>query len=419
MTPITPKAASAPFAARPPSAVSSGVGLAGLATLLAGIVAARALKLTGPAWALAAVAACGVAMAAWSLIVDRVHRRATTGLDWAAPLRAWDETIENSVAKLAGLWFTWGVIGAVYAVARPYSSGDYAFAMQVFSRIALPLFVLSIPYVLWIDRRLKHPKDGAWALGAWLMGDRDVSRDAIADHWRAWAVKGFFLAFMLSGVPGGFAAVTSRPWAQIVASPANLALTLIELMFVVDMALATVGYVLTLKPLDAHIRSATPYVDGWVAALICYPPVTLMWSGGLLDYHPGTQPWTFWLARHEGLMAVWGAVLVVLTASYAWATMAFGLRFSNLTNRGILTHGPYRWTKHPAYWSKNAFWWLSAPPFLVTTASGADAIRNTLTLAAVSGVYWWRAKTEEKHLMNDAGYRRYVAWLRVTPWAKR
>ena len=51
---------------------------------------------------------------------------------------------------------------------------------------------------------------------------------------------------------------------------------------------------------------------------------------------------------------IWGAILVVLTGIYAWATMAFGLRFSNLTHRGILTHGPYAFTKHPAYMSKNA-----------------------------------------------------------------
>ena len=39
---------------------------------------------------------------------------------------------------------------------------------------------------------------------------------------------------------------------------------------------ATVGYVLTLKPLDAHIRTANPYAAGWMAALICYPPFILM-----------------------------------------------------------------------------------------------------------------------------------------------
>jgi len=33
--------------------------------------------------------------------------------------------------------------------------------------------------------------------------------------------------------------------------------------------------------------------------------------------------------------------VLLLMGGYAWATMAFGCRFSNLTNRGIVTRGPY------------------------------------------------------------------------------
>jgi protein-S-isoprenylcysteine O-methyltransferase Ste14 len=183
-------------------------------------------------------------------------------------------------------------------------------------------------------------------------------------------------------------------------------------MFVIDVAMATVGYVLTMKPLDAHIRSATPYADGWVAALICYPPFILMTAGGPLDYHQGTMDWNYWIGTQPVLLSIWGGALVLLTAIYAWATVAFGLRFSNLTHRGILTHGPYAFARHPAYLSKNAFWWLSTLPFLVTTGSLIDAVRNTAIMAVVSGVYWWRAKTEEKHLGNDATYRAYSAWMK-------
>ena len=34
----------------------------------------------------------------------------------------------------------------------------------------LVLFVASIPYTLWLDRRMVGPKDGCYHLGAWLMG---------------------------------------------------------------------------------------------------------------------------------------------------------------------------------------------------------------------------------------------------------
>jgi protein-S-isoprenylcysteine O-methyltransferase Ste14 len=104
--------------------------------------------------------------------------------------------------------------------------------------------------------------------------------------------------------------------------------------------------------------------------------------------------------------------MTVLTAIYAWATVAFGLRFSNLTYRGVLTNGPYRFSRHPAYLSKNLFWWLSVLPFLVTSHSPVDTIRNTVLLGCVSAIYFWRAKTEEAHLLGeDARYREYHAWM--------
>ena len=106
------------------------------------------------------------------------------------------------------------------------------------------------------------------------------------------------------------------------------------------------------------------------------------------------------------------ALLVVLTAVYAWATVAFGIRFSNLTYRGVLTNGPYRFTRHPAYLSKNLFWWCTTLPFLVSTGDPVQAIRNTVFLGYVSAIYFWRAKTEEAHLLaEDAKYREYHAWM--------
>ena len=111
-------------------------------------------------------------------------------------------------------------------------------------------------------------------------------------------------------------------------------------------------------------------------------------------------------------MALWGGWLVVLTGMYAWATVVFGLRFSNLTYRGVITHGPYRFTRHPAYLSKNLFWWSAALPFLVTNGGLLEAVRNVVGLALVSGIYYWRARTEEAHLLReDAKYREYHAWM--------
>ncbi len=396
---------------RPPSAVSTGVGLAGLAGLATWMVVAIFFQFEGPGAALITVASCCIPMILWSLLVDKVHRSPSTGIDWAARPQATLDLAGISRTKLFGLWATWALIAALYCVVRYYWHGDYLFAMHVFAAAALPLLGLSIPYVFWLDRKLKDPRDGAWHLGALLLGEPGVDQEQVHAHLRAWAVKAFFLAFMVSIVPGSYRGVVSADLGRLLADPVALAQWLISLMFVIDIAFATLGYVLTLRPLDAHIRSATPYASGWVAALICYPPFILMNSGGPLDYRQGTQDWVFWLSAYPVLQAATGAVLVALTGIYAWATVAFGLRFSNLTHRGILTHGPYALTKHPAYLSKTLFWWIAGLPFLVTTGNPVDSIRNTALLAGVTAVYYWRARTEELHLSADPAYRAYAEWM--------
>ncbi len=396
---------------RPRSAVSGAVGLVGLGGLLLWVAVARHFGMGGALSALLALIACGVPMLLWSLLVDRVHRNPTTGIDWDTPPRPLRDTLDISLTKLAGLWSTWCAIAIFYACGRWYWDGAYQFAMSFF-QYAAPLLVLaSIPYVLWLDRRLVEPRDGAFAFGSLLLGIGAVDRAALYEHFRQWAVKGFFTAFMISIVPGNYADVVNWDVTAALSDPVALSRWLIAWMFLIDVSIATVGYLLTCKPLDAHIRTANPYAAGWMAALICYPPFILMGAGGPLNYHVGTQEWSVWLAGHPLLLWATGAVLVALTAIYAWATVAFGPRFSNLTHRGILTHGPYRWSKHPAYLSKNLFWWVSAMPFLVTTGSLTDMARNTAIIAAVNGVYYWRARTEERHLGADPAYRAYAEWM--------
>jgi isoprenylcysteine carboxyl methyltransferase (ICMT) family protein YpbQ len=341
-----------------------------------------------------------------------VHRNPTTGIDWNGAPRSLKAVIDTSIVKLAGLWGIWGVIGCLYCIGRWYWADPYLFSMQLFMVAAVPMVVLSVPYVLWLDRRLKEPKDGAWHFGAWLIGRaEEVERELVLDFLRSWAIKAFFLAFMLAIVPGNWENTVRADMTAILANPVALASWLITFMFMVDVVMASVGYVLTMKVLDAHIRSANPYASGWLAALICYPPFIMMAPGGPLDYHQNTAEWTHWMADQPVAMAITGFWLVGLTGIYAWATVAFGLRFSNLTHRGILTHGPYAWSKHPAYLSKNLFWWFAVLPFLATSGSLVDAVRNTVLLALVSGVYYWRAKTEEEHLSADPAYREYAAWM--------
>ena len=61
-------------------------------------------------------------------------------------------------------------------------------------------------------------------------------------------MKAFFLAFMLAIVPPGFGDFVRGDTSQVLHDPVALANWLITFMFVIDVAFATVGYMLTLQP---------------------------------------------------------------------------------------------------------------------------------------------------------------------------
>ncbi len=99
------------------------------------------------------------------------------------------------------------------------------------------------------------------------------------------------------------------------------------------------------------------------------------------------------------------AAIIGLLAIYTWATLVFGFRFSNLTYRGVIESGPYRYVRHPAYVAKNVAWWLEYAP-------GLANLQSILFLLCWNGIYWLRALSEERHLGRFAAYRAYQERVR-------
>ena len=144
---------------------------------------------------------------------------------------------------------------------------------------------------------------------------------------------------------------------------------LYDFIFFIDLLFTTVGYALCFRPIDTHLRSAEPTFLGWGVALFCYEPFFGMLFERQYVHYQGLG-FGDWLAPYPNLRWAWAIAILLLITVYVLATVAFGVRFSNLTHRGILTNGPYRFIKHPAYVSKNLSWWLLSIPFVVNDERG-------------------------------------------------
>lgn len=181
-------------------------------------------------------------------------------------------------------------------------------------------------------------------------------------------------------------------------------LLLFQGTFLLDLSLAAIGYTFTLRLFDTHVRSAEPTLLGWAVTLACYAPFNEV-ANMYLDYGGG-QRWFQFILETPIVSVLWGLAILLLIGIYLLATMMFGLRFSNLTNRGILSRGPYAFVRHPAYIAKNLSWWLMAVPFLRDFSS-------CLLLLGWNLLYVIRAYTEEAHLGVDPHYQQYrekVRW---------
>src|SRR6185369_9391362 len=121
----------------------------------------------------------------------------------------------------------------------------------------------------------------------------------------------------------------------------------------VDVGLAWCGYVISSRWIKNTIFSAEPSAGGLLVALLSYPPINGMF--GHYFSTPGENGFLK-MGNHQVVMLL-AFFSVASFCVYTSATVCFGLRFSNLTHRGIVTTGPYAYVRHPAYAAKNFSWW--------------------------------------------------------------
>jgi protein-S-isoprenylcysteine O-methyltransferase Ste14 len=399
--------------ALPRSVTNFGINLVGLAVVFVTIAVLRAVHADAGKAVFALVFATAVPIILLDLTILRVHRRESTGIDWDKP---YDRDLGRLATKLLGLAFTLLLIGIAYWAFPEYSflrstTGNFYepfyFDLRRFGAL---LAVSAVLYFWMVDGQMREPRDAYWQLGRVLLGHpSDASPREIANHFLSWLVKAFFFPLMLVWMAGNVREIVSFDFSKVAYDNLSLYHFGNTLFYGLDLLFCVVGYALSLRIIDSHIRTAEPTPFGWVVALFCYPPFYSSFERWYVAYGTGYE-FDAWLAPHLTLRWIWVGVILALVGIYVSATIVFGVRFSNLTHRGILTNGPYRFTKHPAYISKNLSWWLVSIPFL-DRHGGLEAVRHCVLLGCVNMIYFLRAKTEERHLSRDPTYVAYALWM--------
>jgi len=172
---------------------------------------------------------------------------------------------------------------------------------------------------------------------------------------------------------------------------------ILYIILVLDTLIFAFGYFFESSKLKNVVKSVEPTTLGWLVAIACYPPINSL-TGDVLGWYTSD----FGDFGSININIAMGVLSLLLFAIYLWASIALGFKASNLTNRGIVSKGPYKYIRHPAYASKNLSWWIMGIPFI--NKYGMIAV---VSLIAWTFIYFLRALTEEKHLGQDPDYVEY------------
>ncbi|MFC4313625.1 methyltransferase family protein [Steroidobacter flavus] len=336
----------------------------------------------------------------------------------------------NYLSTLAFIGLSCWIISQLSNFHRSMLQGQWQVGDAVITVHALFLALIALYAVILIPYYAAYPwmrsKAFTFAQGMWFALRRDRTNPQLSPLSRqaglALLLKFFFAPLMInwclihianlsgslqqlingidSGLSGRELFDTSLFWAAF------------QLILFVDTLLFTIGYIIELPALGNRIRSVEPTFFGWFICLVCYPPFN--------DFTLRFVEWQssdFPQFSNDFVHLAVNILVLLALALFSWASVALGFKASNLTNRGIVTHGPYAFVRHPGYAAKNLAWWFGALPVIGTSLAAGQWRALTCSLLALFGwtaIYALRALTEERHLLRSnngyAEYARKVRW---------
>ncbi len=316
----------------------------------------------------------------------------------------------GSMAGLGVTLFGWWLL-------REYQRDQYAPLFKV-----LPDALLYVPIVVFVMHLVTEwrlgPSDGDGKdLGLFvLLRWKDVNGQGVRDELLTWFIKGFFFSINFCELPKTIAMIRGReseivnlPWAQM-----QPMIVLIIYGYIVAAILP--GYLFSARIFGTHVRRIAHSWFAYTVTLACYSPFMMGVFTRWFNYHPfnpepdWNKPWVSQFSQDITMLYVLGVMILVFEVFHYWGEGIFGIRSSNLTNRGIITAGPYRYCKHPVYVAKCASWLLMWLPFM-TGDTAMDCLRQTLSYVGVCVVFGARAWAEERILAEDPVYVAYALWV--------
>lgn len=287
---------------------------------------------------------------------------------------------------------------------------------EVFLSVVKLYFVLLIPFYIFQEEKSKARIIISYLLRKIFQKKSPPFQPIEKTAILAWIVKWFFAPLMIFWLTGHIFNMTNNIYG------ATQHLSLLSSDFLIffnqyffhmafsailffDVLFFTLWYLLEGSLFKNKIKSVEPTILWWFVALAAYPPINNA-TNTLLWWYSTDFP-QFWNMYFHIFFNI---LILISMGIYSRASISLWLKASNLTNRWIITSGPYKYLRHPAYVCKNFAWWIGGLPILITALTQWDIktfFYAFLSLSWWSFIYYLRAKTEENHLSSDPDYIKY------------
>lgn len=172
----------------------------------------------------------------------------------------------------------------------------------------------------------------------------------------------------------------------------------------ISMIVYAISYLTELDIFKNKIKSVDTTPLGVLSCIACYYPITLL-TYKFIEVTPDS----LLPVDNQVILVILNLLIILVNFLALIAILRLGTKVGNLTNRGIVTGFPYNIIRHPEYTMQICYIILTTIPLMITMQySIISKVLMVIATLIWIYIYYLRAITEERHLIKDPEYQKYV-----------
>ncbi len=329
---------------------------------------------------------------------------------------------DRTLTKYLGVLL--GILACFFAIWLFPAYANHVNNMARLQQAVIPalafILPLSLILIFFTEYILGEKRDGTYQFGLIARGKiSEVNWRIFFDGFFEWLLRLFFLQINFYGAVWYVWNVRDRGLPSLTWDFPTFITQLDLAIFGLIVFSIIPGYLFASRLINTDLKKVDRTWFGWAINFSCYPPLNAAIFGAWVQYMPrgelaqlyaGSPPWAYYTEQYPWLFMFMAAGIIFFALIHLWGEAAVGIRAANLSQRGLITTGLFRFTRHPIYVSKGFQWAFIYVPFL-NVFGILSAVQSGILFALVLLIYIGRALSEERLLATDPSYVKYALYM--------